>query len=123
MRPNHFLPLLAALILGTTSVARAQGTEFREVEDETMVVPAFDLSVADLEDMDIVGPTGEAVGEVEEVLTDAGGNIAIAAEVGGFLDLGEKGVVIPLTQLRLADDKLETTMTREQIEALPEWND
>ena len=48
---------------------------------------------------------------------------AVAAEVGGFLGVGEKEVIIPLNQLQVSGDDLATAMTKEQLEALPEWDD
>ena len=84
----------------------------------------LNLPVSEIEDMDIVGPDGSDVGEVEEVLVNASGQAAaVAAEVGGFLGVGEKEVIILLNQLQVSGDDLATVMTKEQLEALPEWDD
>ena len=58
------------------------------------------------------------------MLADGSGQpIAVAAEVGGFLGVGERSVTIGLDQLRLEGEHLVSEMTREQLEALPEWDD
>ena len=88
-----------------------------------MVAP-FNVSIDDLEEMEIYGPAGEEVGEVNAVLVDAAAKpVAVAAEVGGFLGMGEKDVVIDLGQLTQDGDHLKINMTKEQIGALPEFDD
>ena len=47
----------------------------------------------------------------------------MSADVGGFLGLGEKDVVIGLDQVAKDGDKLKASMTKDQIEALPEFDD
>ena len=65
------------------------------------------------------------IGEIEDIILDRSGQmIGIVAEVGGFLDIGDKHVVIPVGDLNLApvDDATYTFITRlneEQLEALP----
>jgi hypothetical protein len=74
--------------------------------------------------MTLVGADGAGIGEIEDVLMDeAGQPVAVAAEVGDFLDVDDRDVVIPLDQLTLSGDRLATTLTREAIEALPDWDD
>jgi sporulation protein YlmC with PRC-barrel domain len=95
-----------------------------EVEDETQVVGAYNLSVDKVEDMDIYSATGEEIGEVDEVLMNADGQIvALVAEVGGFLGIGDKDVVLQLDQVQLQGDRLTVDMTKEQLEQLPDWDD
>ena len=89
-----------------------------------MIVQPFNLSVDDLEDMDLKSAAGEDIGEVEEVLLDAGGQpAAVSVEVGGFLGMGEREVVLGLDQLELMDDHLVTSADKATIEALPDWDD
>jgi sporulation protein YlmC with PRC-barrel domain len=88
-----------------------------------MVAP-FNVSIDDFEEMEIYGPGGEEIGEVDAVLVDASAKpVAVAAEVGGFLGMGEKDVVIGLDQLSQDGDHLKINMTKEQIGALPEFDD
>jgi hypothetical protein len=128
MATKHLLPatLAAALVVGGAGLAGAQqsATGLHEADDDDMVVQPFNVSVDDLEDMDLYGPNGEEIGEVEEVLANGSGKpVAVAAEVGGFLGVGEKAVTIGLDQLRLDGEHLVSGMTKEQLEALPEWDE
>ena len=80
-------------------------------------------TVDDVEDMTIYGAGGEEVGEVDAVLVDGSGQaVAIAADVGGFLGMGERDVVIGLDRLSRNQDRLTVTMSKEEIEALPEFD-
>jgi hypothetical protein len=116
-----------ALLAGAAQAQQATTTAttgLHEAQDEAMIVQPLNLSVEKLEDMDLSAAGGEDVGDVEEVLVDASGQpVAIAADVGGFLGIGDKTVVIGLDQLRMEGDRLVTGMTKEQMEALPEWDD
>ena len=78
----------------------------------------------ELGDMNVVNPAGDKIGEVEEVLMDTSGKVvAVAVEVGGFLGIGDHDVIIQLDQLRLEDKQLVSTLTKEEIQALPKWED
>ena len=58
------------------------------------------------------------------MLDQSGQMVGIVAEVGGFLDIGDKHVMIPVDDLRLTavDDATYsyiTRLTEEQLEELP----
>ncbi|CTQ31786.1 PRC-barrel domain-containing protein [Jannaschia rubra] len=65
------------------------------------------------------------IGEIEDVILDKGGQmVGIVAEVGGFLDIGDKHVMVPVDDIRLVavDDASYSYVTRlseEQLEELP----
>nr|WP_299650264.1 PRC-barrel domain-containing protein [uncultured Jannaschia sp.] len=65
------------------------------------------------------------IGEIEDIVLDEGGQmVGIVAEVGGFLDIGDKHVMVPVEDLRLeaVDDQTYSYITRlseEQLEELP----
>ncbi|MEX0311119.1 MAG: PRC-barrel domain-containing protein [Tateyamaria sp.] len=65
------------------------------------------------------------IGEIEDiVLSKDGQMIGLVAEVGGFLDIGDKHVVIPVENVSLVavDDETYSYVTRyteEQLEELP----
>lgn len=99
-------------------------TQLREFDKQ--VVERLGISVDQLEDMDVIGPDGEEIGEVEDVLVDPQGNIvAVSVELDGVLGLGDRDVVLTLDQLGLEQDRsnLAVSMTREELEALPVWDD
>lgn len=96
------------------------------VELEDLPIARLGVTVQEIEDMEVVGPDGTEIGEVNEVLVDAGGTVvAVTVEVGGFLGIGESEAVMLIDQLGLSADRddLVSSLTREQIEALPEWDD
>ena len=116
----------AAFALGSGGFLHAQtsATGLHKAEDKAVMVTPFNMSIDDLEEMEIYGPNGEEIGEVDEVLVDANAKpVAVAAEVGGFLGMGEKDVVIGLDQLTQDGGHLKVNLTKEQIGALPEYDD
>ena len=125
MLPVRFLPAIAAALLANAAPAQAQqtGTVLREAGDDVMVQP-FNKQAEDLEGADIVTSGGDEIGEVKHVLVDASGQpVAVAAEVGGFLGIGQKMVVIGLDRLQPKDDDLATTLSKEELQDLQAWDD
>lgn len=68
------------------------------------------------------------IGSVEEILLDDAGQVqGITTDIGGFIGIGQKTVMIPLSDLRLArspDDEDITIVTRldkERLEQAPEF--
>jgi len=127
MKPTGWLSVAAATFaLGGGSFVYGQtgATGVHKAEDKSVMVMPYNVTIDDLEDMDIYGPDGKEIGEVDSVLVDAAAKpVAIAAEVGGFLGLGEKDVIIGLDQLTKEGDHLNVNMTKEQIAALPDFDD
>jgi sporulation protein YlmC with PRC-barrel domain len=124
MMMYRYLMITVALI-AAVELARAQqpttgsAPSLVEVEDEAMMVEHFNLSVNQLEDMEVTDSGGKRIGEVEDVLMTPEGKItALAVEV-----VGDKEVVVALDQLRRQGDVLMTDLTEEQVEALPSWDD
>ena len=121
------LPAAAVALLTVASLAQAQqasSTVLREATGEVMVQP-FNNSSTELEDMNLLSHTGEEIGEVENVLVDENGQpVAITAEIGGFLGVGQKTVVIGFDRLQLKGEDepdLATTLTREEMQGLEAW--
>lgn len=77
-----------------------------------------------LEDMKIVMPGGERVGEVESVLIDDQGRVAaVVVEVERSMGIGSEEVVMALDSARYVNGALVTSLSRDQIVALPRWKD
>lgn len=113
---------LVPLALGP-ALAQASWTE---VEDEALTVEPFAITVDALDDMDVYGPDGEQIGEVEDVLAGAdGAPAAIALETEGFLGTGIGGedVVVPFDRLTLEGDRLVAPITEADLETLETWDD
>ncbi|MEM7490765.1 MAG: PRC-barrel domain-containing protein, partial [Pseudomonadota bacterium] len=69
------------------------------------------------------GTDRSQIGEIEDiVLDDSGQMVGIVAEVGGFLDIGDKHVMVPVEDLRLVpvDDTSFSFVTRLSEEQLEE---
>lgn len=64
------------------------------------------------------------IGEIEDIVLDESGQmVGIVAEIGGFLDIGDKHVMVPTDDVRLVpvDDKsyaYVTRLTEEQLEEM-----
>jgi uncharacterized protein YrrD len=116
-----------ALAMAPLDVAAQQSadvTEYQEAEDDDMLVQSLKHTVDEIEDMDLKNADGDEIGEVEEVLTDGSGQpVAIAVEVGGFLGVGDREVVLGLDQVQSKDDELVTSADKATIEGLPDWDD
>ncbi|WP_417525929.1 PRC-barrel domain-containing protein [Marinovum sp.] len=73
-----------------------------------------------------VGPDWNDIGEIEDIVLDRNGQmVGVVAEIGGFLDIGDKHVLIPMSDVRLTpvDDKtyvLVTRKTEEELEQMEE---
>ena len=117
--PRVRLPLLAAvaLALAGPALGQTQTQTLREADDDVMV-PAFDRSADDLDDADLLTASGERIGEIEALLIQPDGQpTAFAA------DIGDREVIIALAQVQMRGDDLVTGLTREQVAALPVWDD
>lgn len=75
---------------------------------------------------DGVGADWNQVGEIEDVLLDTSGNlVSVVAEVGGFLDIGDKHVLARVDDVDLVPGEdqsysLLTRYTEEQLTDLPD---
>jgi hypothetical protein len=91
----------------------------------TGALPAADLqavTVSKLEDMTLYNGREEKLGEVEAVVSGAGGRTLLVISHGGFLGLGEKRVAIPAEQVALRGDRLVADgLSDDQIRALPSY--
>ncbi|MFP7675708.1 PRC-barrel domain-containing protein [Marivita sp. S0852] len=100
--------IAAALALPLAGAAIAQTSQYTEVDD-----------------IDVVGANGQLVGEIETILIDGSGMpAAMVVEVDdGFLDIGDTEVIVPMDALTWDNGRYTTTMTSEDMETLPVWDD
>jgi sporulation protein YlmC with PRC-barrel domain len=103
--------------------AQTAPAEWIEIEDDAVPVPGLNINVEELEDMDVFTASGENIGEVDEVLgTDPGVVSAVAVEIDeGLFD--DKTIIIEISKLSVADGRLVTQLTQEQIEAMPDQDE
>jgi hypothetical protein len=73
-----------------------------------------------LDDINVVTSSGEKIGEVDEVLINASGQVvAVVIDLSGSFE----EVIIGLDKLRFENSQFATALTKEQIQALPKWDD
>ncbi|PNQ99740.1 hypothetical protein C1S70_07235 (plasmid) [Azospirillum argentinense] len=103
---------------------RQPGQRLSEVKDDNVMVPSLKRTVGQLDDMDVLGPDGTKIGEVEEVLMDASGQpVAVVVDVEHGVGIGDKEVIVGLDQLRDDGRTLTTALTNAQLGTLPIWDD
>jgi sporulation protein YlmC with PRC-barrel domain len=124
MMMSRYLMITAAFI-AAVGLAHAQqpatgsAPSLVEVKDDAMMVEHFNLSVKQLEDMELTDSGGKRIGEVEDVLMTPEGKItALAVEVAG-----DKEVIMKFDQLRHQGNVFTTDLTEKQVEALQIWDD
>lgn len=83
------------------------------------------ISAKQMKDAKIVNPSGDTIGSVDKVLVDKSNQIAaVTTNVGGFIGIGGKEVVIPVKDLKYdaANQKFTSSLTKDEVKGLPEWN-
>ena len=109
--------LVATLAVAGTAFAQQNWTE---VEDELAVVQSLAMTVGELDGVAVHDSNGERIGELDDVLQEEGGDaMAVSLDVGGFLGIGEKDVLISVDDLTASADGIVIDMTRAELEALP----
>lgn len=87
------------------------------------------LTAENLTDATVIGPDGEDIAEVEDLLLTQDGKIdAMLVDFGGFLGIGQKRVAVGMENLEFAanadgDLLVYSDFTREQLEAAPEYDE
>ena len=135
---------LALTLAGTTAFAEAHMTDYSKVDSMQMnemkgdLIRSRDITGGEIYTVneasdewspntayDAIGEGWNEIGEIEDiVLSKDGQMVGIVAEVGGFLDIGDKHVMIstPDVNLVAVDDQTYAYVTRlseEELEALP----
>jgi sporulation protein YlmC with PRC-barrel domain len=71
---------------------------------------------------EVYAHTGEAVGEIVNLLVGPGDRVRSAiVEFGGFLGIGEHQVAVAWDRLNVTGDRITVNMTEAQIRAEPRW--
>lgn len=82
------------------------------------------MSNDDLVGKAIVSRDGEEIGDIDEIVVDGttGQKFAVV-DVGGFLGVGEKSIVVALDELEsTADDRIQSDLTRETLQTQTEYD-
>jgi sporulation protein YlmC with PRC-barrel domain len=116
---KYYTAMIAGLALVGASVAMADSSSYPSAPKTTSSAMAT-LDPDAIEGKDVMDSSGQQLGDVDEVVEDAtNGHMAVIG-----LENSNKEVAIPVTKLSLSADgkKLSTTMTRAQLEALPDYD-
>lgn len=84
----------------------------------------YAMAVGDVLGKDMVTPDGEDIGEVEQIVLHSGDEQLYAVvSVGGFLGIGGRDVVIPVSELELINDELvlKAGNSKEQVKQQPSY--
>src|SRR5690606_29059935 len=81
-----------------------------------------EITVGDIEDMDVFNEQGEKLGDVGEVVADQQGQQYVVITEGGFLGIGEDRVALPLERFWVQGDRLVVHgVTEADIEAMDDY--
>lgn len=106
----------------------APGT-LHEIKGDTATAATaagLNISAKDLSGMDVYGSDGKKIGDVKKVLGDNSNSIkAVTMDVGGFLGIGSREVVLPIDKVQKGTekDRLQVSMSKDDIQALKQWED
>jgi sporulation protein YlmC with PRC-barrel domain len=108
---DQMQPAKEEMQAGQTAAATSEPMWYSEMRGEEIV------------GQNIYGTNGEEIGEIDNVVMSQRGSTPEAlVGVGGFLGLGERNVAIPLNQIQMEGDRLTTSMTKEEIGAMQEYD-
>jgi sporulation protein YlmC with PRC-barrel domain len=105
---------------------RTGGATGRPVEAGARMAGSPVWRASELKGTKVETPTGENLGEIEEVVIDPNGRISyVAIDVGGFLGMGERRVAVPFEALNVAGQgdaqKVTLTTTKDRLKEAPEF--
>ncbi len=77
-----------------------------------------------VDDTNVINAKGEKIGEIEEILVDSDGKPAgFLIDLGGFLNLSDHDVTVPLDALEWNGKEYVSKMTEQQLENLTPWDE
>jgi sporulation protein YlmC with PRC-barrel domain len=82
------------------------------------------ISLSGIIDRPVYGSNGEELGTVVNVFADLLSHRLLYAllEVGGFLGIGSRRILIPFASLGWSEDRLSLPVDRPMLEHAPEWD-
>lgn len=109
----------------TDDAAAAPVVDFESFEE----VATADVSADELTGTAVYGAGDEEIGSIGDILLSDDGQVdAVIIDFGGFLGIGTKPVAVAYDNLSFLRDEngglvLRTSLTSEQLEAAPEYNE
>jgi sporulation protein YlmC with PRC-barrel domain len=124
---TFLLATAAAFALGP-AVASVQDAKDVNVQTDVITLPEWHPEVLYeggwsaeefIDEAEVYGPTGEEIGDVENIIIGADGKVlSIIAEIGGFLEIGDMHVSVPWDQVEftVGGDNVTIPVTQETVE-------
>ncbi|WP_022704990.1 PRC-barrel domain-containing protein [Pseudorhodobacter ferrugineus] len=114
----------------TTAPMAADGTPASNAErDGYVLVPAAEITSEALTGANVYDSTDKDIGEVSNLILSTDGKIdGVIVDVGGFLGMGEKPVMVKMSELNVlrnadgSDLRVYVTATKEALEAMPTYS-
>ncbi|MGY6547531.1 MAG: PRC-barrel domain-containing protein [Roseinatronobacter sp.] len=129
--PNTDMPSMDAAPMDDT-----HGGDIPAVNEQVGGADMLDTTVAsgtflasNLKGADLIGADGETIAAVDDIVVSPNGQVdSFLVDVGGFLGLGARTIAIAFSDVTIGHDEnenveLRTTLTQEQLEAMPEYED
>src|SRR5690606_24379979 len=83
-----------------------------------------DLTISDIEGMEVYNANGEKLGDVGEVVQDANNRQFVVVTEGGFFGIGEDRAALPLERFWVQDDRLVAHgVTENDIKAMGDYRE
>jgi hypothetical protein len=102
--------LLATPVLAQTTTAPQPGAPAATTQPSMTKATTGQWRASKLIGVDVYNNKNEKIGEIDELIMTSNGQISGAViGVGGFLGMGERNVMVPLSQLRFANEGTSTT--------------
>ncbi|KAA2237335.1 PRC-barrel domain-containing protein [Salinarimonas soli] len=115
--PAAEVPRLTAESVPPVPLAAGAVAERAETQTPAAPVQGRQLGARELEDMRVHSAAGDLIGEVDDVLIGPADQTFLVVTYGGFLAIGERQVLLPLSRMRVQDDRLVADMTAQELRA------
>ena len=115
----------SALLMSTAALAQSDSlSSWVEIEDDSVLIPELNVTVDDLDDMDLYDLSGQEIGEVDDVLgPDAATATAVSIEIEQGFMKGDKEVILDVADLAIVDGRLVTDLTAAELDAMAPHED
>lgn len=114
---------VALLLLAAPAAAQSDAPADLAKPADSSRALTQDMSVSDLEDMDVYNGEGKNLADIENVVIGPDKKIHAVVGFGGFLGLGEEHRLVALDELTLEGDRLILASRTEDLKSLPAWDD
>jgi sporulation protein YlmC with PRC-barrel domain len=99
-----------------------QGDRYLAPQNTGSNNPLYTMTPNDLRRGEVVDATGEKVGNIKTIVLDPNReSIHAVISSGGILGFGAKEIVVSFDELQLADDKVQATATKQELEGRAEY--